>query len=1089
MSGDHTRFTFDPLKRYSGVLMQQGRVQLDSDWNEEVAILKRRLRTTALDVFGPVGVPYLSNPGAFNVGLIPGPPADLSIGPGRLYVDGVQVEAFAEENFTYLNQKFLPAPLPAPLPAGDSVVFLDIWDREVTYIEDPELLDVALGGADTTTRVQTVWQLRVEGRDGATCGLDVGQPPSAGRLTTAAVAPPTPDDPCILPPASGYRGLENRLYRIEVHTGGALGTATFKWSRDNGTIVSAVRSIAVSGTQTTLTVNRIGRDEFMRFKIGDWVTVTDDHRELMGEAGEMAMVADLDMANLRIVIDRLIPTGTGRAFGANDAEVGARHTRIQKWDQTAAANPGLNPVSGLILTAAGPIAIEAGIEVSFSVVPVGGSFRVGDYWVFWARTATAEIEELVAAPPRGIKHRYLQLAAVVGLGGADPVVMDCRPPPPQQGQADCCCTIIVRVGEDIQAGIDALPEQGGCVCLKTGLHLVRESLRIARGSIVLKAESPGTTVRSTGAGPVLIVGNGGGRVEGVDVLGIAFEANQLRQEADGVVIVAMSANVRIANCTMRAVQSRQFAGLSIVTSDRVSVLQCRIDSVALGIWVRQRCEDFVADGNAIELRRQRGEDGLPPLAGILVQESSFACRITRNLVTGALFGIVVDDHPDAAAAASLADRSIVADNLVDLPNLSEGLDTTARFYGIDCAADFCTISGNKVRYLHRLFVGIRVTGSLCGITGNTLFSGQKERDIRGPLAILIGQAEDAEAPPVLGGVITQNFLAGPQNGIMILSADDLVVDGNVVEGMGQGSFAILGTHVRGSHFGGNRVRSALSGFLLADGHQNRISENDIRGGVAGISLFREWGPAIHGNRLDNLEQWGVLGLLLFARCEITDNRIVACGRAMSSVATAIGLIAVAGEAHIVGNEVMDTGSLAGAAPTTTADYGISGDLIMEARVSNNLVTYSDAFARDPSREDRALVMRGLLDFQLNDILTFGFAVQIHGNKFIGTGRTALVELRETEVNNGFIRFERVSFDQNYCMHRSPPDRNDSRATVSLTGRSAIVTGNHVKATTPNYFSVNFNGVPGPFIGNVTTGGSLQHTQFPAPESAFNMIQT
>ena len=48
MSGDHTRFTFDPLKRYSGVLMQQGRVQLDSDWNEEIDILKRRIRTLQL---------------------------------------------------------------------------------------------------------------------------------------------------------------------------------------------------------------------------------------------------------------------------------------------------------------------------------------------------------------------------------------------------------------------------------------------------------------------------------------------------------------------------------------------------------------------------------------------------------------------------------------------------------------------------------------------------------------------------------------------------------------------------------------------------------------------------------------------------------------------------------------------------------------------------------------------------------------------------------------------------------------------------------------------------------------------------------
>ena len=51
---------------------------------------------------------------------------------------------------------------------------------------------------------------------GAVCGMPVGEAPSAGRLTSKAIAPPAPDDPCILPPASGYRGLENRLYRVEV---------------------------------------------------------------------------------------------------------------------------------------------------------------------------------------------------------------------------------------------------------------------------------------------------------------------------------------------------------------------------------------------------------------------------------------------------------------------------------------------------------------------------------------------------------------------------------------------------------------------------------------------------------------------------------------------------------------------------------------------------------------------------------------------------------------------------------------------------------------------------------------------------------
>jgi hypothetical protein len=32
--GDFTRDTFNPLKNFSRVLMQQGRVQLDADWNE-----------------------------------------------------------------------------------------------------------------------------------------------------------------------------------------------------------------------------------------------------------------------------------------------------------------------------------------------------------------------------------------------------------------------------------------------------------------------------------------------------------------------------------------------------------------------------------------------------------------------------------------------------------------------------------------------------------------------------------------------------------------------------------------------------------------------------------------------------------------------------------------------------------------------------------------------------------------------------------------------------------------------------------------------------------------------------------------------
>ncbi|MCI0347567.1 MAG: DUF6519 domain-containing protein, partial [Chloroflexi bacterium] len=452
MPGDYTRFTFEPRKRYSGVWMQQGRAQVDADWVEATEIFKRGTRTLALDTFGPVGLPVLTTPNAFLISVIAGPPVDLGIAAGRLYVEGWLAEIFPDETVTYLTQPFLPDP--PPLPAGNVVVYLDVWEREITYIEDPAIADVALGGADTATRTQTVWQVRVAEVRRAECGLDVGEPASAGRLTTQAFAPPAPDDPCILAPQSGYRGLENRLYRVEIHDAGPLGTARFKWSRDNGSIVSSVTGIAVAGAETTLTVTRIGRDRVLRFRIDDWVTVTDDHRELQGEPGEMARIVDIDEAQSQIVLDRALPSPGARAFGATAVEIEARRTRVQRWDQTAATNT--LDADGLIATAAGPIGLEDGIEVSFATDPVAGSFRVGDYWVFAARTADASVEILTAAPPRGILHHYVQLAAISGLGGPDPDVLDCRPRPEDGRDRCCCCLVSVGARGDDRADFTSL---------------------------------------------------------------------------------------------------------------------------------------------------------------------------------------------------------------------------------------------------------------------------------------------------------------------------------------------------------------------------------------------------------------------------------------------------------------------------------------------------------------------------------------------------------------------------------------------------------------------------------------------------------
>jgi hypothetical protein len=45
MKGDFSRLPFDQGKRYTSVLLQQGRVTLDSDWNEQAFIRERLERT------------------------------------------------------------------------------------------------------------------------------------------------------------------------------------------------------------------------------------------------------------------------------------------------------------------------------------------------------------------------------------------------------------------------------------------------------------------------------------------------------------------------------------------------------------------------------------------------------------------------------------------------------------------------------------------------------------------------------------------------------------------------------------------------------------------------------------------------------------------------------------------------------------------------------------------------------------------------------------------------------------------------------------------------------------------------------------
>src|SRR5215472_892913 len=514
MSADFSKVRFNALVDYAGVELKQGAVLLDTDANELNAILDRRLRALAGDVLGRSTV-GANTPDAFRITLdAPSPgTATLLIGPGRPYVDGLLAEnhgkadpaqrvfdaLMAEPAFSqpvrYDAQPYLPHPPPLP-DAGRHLVYLDVWNREVTHLEQPDLVEAAVG-VETSSRLQTVWQVRVLGKavgTDITCATPDADildwsgliAPSTGVLSTGTFEVAAVDDPCELPPTGGFRGLENQLYRVEIHDPGQPGGgATFKWSRENASVGSRIVSVISS---TELELETLGRDDVLRFNTGDWVEITDDLREFAQLPGEMGRIIAVEDATRRITLET----------GLTGTTPGAPNLRVRRWDQKAkifrtdsggtavefqdldADHTGVIKVPPETTT----LLLENGVTVSFASIGGPGStgFRAGDFWVFAARTADASVEILDHAPPRGIHHHYARLGIWdVGAG----TVTDCRNRwPPEAGGHDCSCTACVTAeGHNsgqftIQAAIDQAKSTGGRICLGSGLFQMKEPIRI-----------------------------------------------------------------------------------------------------------------------------------------------------------------------------------------------------------------------------------------------------------------------------------------------------------------------------------------------------------------------------------------------------------------------------------------------------------------------------------------------------------------------------------------------------------------------------------------------------------------------------------
>ena len=487
MSSDYSRLIFDRKKHYSAVRMQQGRVLLDSDWNAQSDIYQDRLHKQTVDVIGKTGVPLYSN--GFELSLHSD--SELSISQGRIYINGLLCELDQNVNFGINNEGILISSSEEGLPygfvradmeGGRYLLYLEAWQREVTFLDDSQIREKALGDPDTTTRLQTTWQLKATTIDEGVACEDIQIPSdtigtnATGSLEARTVSSDTDTDPCSFNQTGGFRRLENQLYRIEIQTGGNLSEATFKWSRENASVMSNVLEITGSNV---VKLHSLGRDEFLGFSVGDWVEFKNHKTSLGRTINKLVQIEGINRNTMEITV--------GESVGGIDTY----GLKIIRWDQSSDA----------ISLSSSFIQIEDGVEVNFNA----GTYVAGDYWLIPARTIDSSIEWPLGKRrlPNGVKVSYAKIGVVEVDDGDIQSITDCRNlfPPltelPNTGGG--CCTYHVSPEPGWERIFDKIKEgEDSKICFDIGVYNLENTIMIPnKGHLLITGCGPGTIIQAS----------------------------------------------------------------------------------------------------------------------------------------------------------------------------------------------------------------------------------------------------------------------------------------------------------------------------------------------------------------------------------------------------------------------------------------------------------------------------------------------------------------------------------------------------------------------------------------------------------------
>jgi sugar lactone lactonase YvrE len=365
MKGDYSRFSFDPKKHYRAVLMQQGRLQLDADWNEQVQIAEHRYSAFFRALVGRSGTPRGENR---EMKLELKDDGSLTLTKGVYYIDGLLIENESQQDN-----------LPVPNEAEEYLCYLDAWAREVNAVEDGELIDPAVG-VETTTRLKTEWAVRYEkinvddelkkkyqAGEWLPSSGDWWRPLSTGTLKIAS-------------DSLKVKIRDNCLYRVEVHRDSPASTEfVFKWSRDNASVCAEVIADPNATTSQKFTLKNNSVNTQNAFKGAARIELCASGETVLMLDGSQFENGILSLKSAVNVSPKMV---------------------IRRWD-------GVSPE--VKAGTSGTLEIEEGIKFDYS----REFYRSGDYWLILVRNG--KIENWIANECKladGVEHHFAALGVI-----------------------------------------------------------------------------------------------------------------------------------------------------------------------------------------------------------------------------------------------------------------------------------------------------------------------------------------------------------------------------------------------------------------------------------------------------------------------------------------------------------------------------------------------------------------------------------------------------------------------------------------------------------------------------------------------------